>query len=268
MREGAEILVVGASLAGLCAAFSAARDGADTLLLDAAPEIGGRPNPATLLMEPLWRRSGLPISAEAVERELSGIRVGSPSGLGVLFRFRTLHLDRRKFDRYFAASAAEAGAIIRSGVRVEGLLSTGGVRTDSGPVRARVTIFADGAASAVRGALPTMRNPQDVAWGLDQLLEAPNLGESPYSEVRFGSFAPGWRAQLNPLGGDRARLWTFIRGVPRDELKGCAARSRRAFCGAKRVGVLEEHRGVDRGGDSQARGRPRQRGPGARKQRS
>ena len=157
--------MVGASLAGLCAAYSAAREGAATLLMDAAPEIGARPNPATLLMEPLWRRSGLPIPAESIERELSGVRVSGASGRGLLFRLRAVHLDRQRFDRYFAARAAEAGAILRSGVRVEGLLSSGGVHTDSGPVPARITVFADGATSAVRRVLPTMRNPQEVAWG-------------------------------------------------------------------------------------------------------
>lgn len=237
--------MVGASLAGLCAAYSAAREGADTLLVDAAPEIGARPNPATLLMEPLWRRSGLPIPAEAVERELSGLKVSGPSGRGLLFRLHVVHLDRRRFDRYFVAGAAEAGTIVQSGVRVEGLLPSGGVLTKSGRVPARITAFADGATSAVRKALPTMRNPEEVAWGLDKLLEAHDLGASFYSEVRFGSFAPGWRAQLNPLGQDRARLWTFVRGVPGEVLKSCAARAQRAFCGASRVRVLEERRGVD-----------------------
>lgn len=245
VRDGAEVLVVGASLAGLCAAYSSAREGADTLLVDAAPEVGARPNPATLLLEPLWRRSGLPIPAEGVDRELSGLKVSGPSGRGLLIRLRAVHLNRRRFDRYFATRAAEAGAIVQSGVRVEGLLSSGGVRTESGPVSARVTVFADGATSTVRKVLPTMSNPEEVAWGLDQLLEAQDVGASSYSEVRFGSFAPGWRAQLNPLGGDRARLWTFIRGVPREELKSCAARALRAFCGANRIRVLEGRGGVD-----------------------
>jgi digeranylgeranylglycerophospholipid reductase len=245
VAEEVEVLVVGTSLAGLCAAYAAANGGARTLLVDAAQEVGVRPNPATLLMEPLWRRTGLPVPGEAVERELSGLKFGGPSGHGPLFRFRAVHLDRRKFDRYFAARVADAGAIVRSGVRVEELLSSGGVRTDSGPVPARITIFADGAASVVRGALSTMRKPGEVAWGLDQLLEAPDLGESLYSEVRFGSFAPGWRAQLNPLGGDRARLWTFIRGVPREDLESYAARARRTFCGVNRIRVLEECQGVD-----------------------
>jgi len=55
------VLVIGASLAGLCAPYSAARAGATTLLIDAAPEVGARPDPATLLMESLWRRTGLPV---------------------------------------------------------------------------------------------------------------------------------------------------------------------------------------------------------------
>jgi digeranylgeranylglycerophospholipid reductase len=241
-----EVLVVGASLAGLCAAEAAARGGAATVLIDAAPEVGARPNPATLLMEPIWRHVvGFPVPEAAVRRELSGLRVSGPSGEGPLFSFRAFHLDRRIFDRVFASRAVEAGAGIQSGVRVTGVLPSGGVRTEAGAVRAGVTIFADGANSLAREVTTPMRNPQELAFGLDQLLEAPGLGESPCFEVRFGSFAPGWRAQLNPLGGDRARLWTFARGIPPEELGGCAERACRAFFGGERVRILEERRGAD-----------------------
>src|SRR5829696_8022606 len=116
---------------------------------------------------------------------------------------------------HLAELATEAGATVRSGVRVTGALSSGGVLTQDGPVRASVTVFADGVNSAVRRIMPTMRNPWEVAWGLAQLLESPGLGKPLYCEVRFGSFAPGWRAQLNPLGGSQASLWTFVRGVSR-----------------------------------------------------
>src|SRR5215210_508540 len=134
------VLVVGASLAGLCAAYSAARDGATTLLIDAAPEVGARPNPATLLVEPLWRRTGLPVPPCTVERELSGLRLGGPSGQGPLLGLRALHLDRRAFDRAFAEQAALAGVAVLSGTRVTGTLPSGGVMTDAGPMLARVTI--------------------------------------------------------------------------------------------------------------------------------
>ena len=173
------------------------------------------------------------------------MRVGGPSGKGPLFRFRAFYLDRRAFDRAFAGKAIEAGVSIQSGVRVIGMLPSGGVRTEAGPVRAGVTIFADGANSLVRKVMPTMRNPRELAFGLDQLLEAPGLGGSPHFEVRFGSFAPGWRAQLNPLGGGRASLWTFTRGVSQEELQRYAERARRAFFGGERVRILEERRGVD-----------------------
>ncbi|MDQ3927167.1 MAG: FAD-dependent oxidoreductase [Actinomycetota bacterium] len=243
--EEVKVLVVGTSLAGLCAAKAAAQSGATTLLIDAAPEIGARANPATILVEPIWRRVGLPVPEDAVERELSGLRVGGPSGEGPLFRFRALHLDRRVFDRKFASMAAKAGATIRSGVRVTSMLPSGGVRTETAAVGAGITIFADGANSLVRGIMPTTLNPQELAFGLDQLLEAPGLGKPSLFEVRFGSFAPGWRAQLNPIGGDHARLWTFVRGVQQEELGNYAERAYRAFFPEERVRVLEERRGAD-----------------------
>ena len=245
MMEETEVLVVGASLAGLCAACAAAGGGARTLLVDAAPVVGSHSNPATLLTELLWRRTGLSLIEEAVEREFSGLKLGGPSGKGPLFRLRAFHLDRRVFDRCFAERAAAAGAEILGSMRVTGTLPAGGVVTDSGPVAARVTIFADGARSAVRKVLSTMRNAREVAWGLDQLLEAPDLGASPYFEVRLGSFAPGLRAQFNPLGGDFARLWTFIRGVPQEEIERYAGRARRLFAKAGGARVLEERQGVD-----------------------
>jgi hypothetical protein len=71
--------------------------------------------------------------AEEVEVLVVGASLARPS----LPHVRAVHLDRRKFDRYFAARAADAGAIVRGGVRLEELLSSGGVRTDTGPVPAR-----------------------------------------------------------------------------------------------------------------------------------
>lgn len=112
-------------------------------------------------------------------------------------------------------------------------------------MRAAVTVFADGAGSCVREVMPTMRDPWEAAWGLAQLLQAPGLGTASCCEVRFGSFAPGWRAQLNPLGGDRAGLWTFTRGVLPEKLGGYAERARRSFPGAEEATILEERRGVD-----------------------
>jgi digeranylgeranylglycerophospholipid reductase len=90
-----------------------------------------------------------------------------------------------------------------------------------------------------------MRDPWEAAWGLAQLLEAPGLGRASCCEVRFGSFAPGWRAQLNPLGGNRASLWTFTRDVSPEEPGGYAERARRSLPGTEEATILEECRGVD-----------------------
>ena len=69
------------SLTRLCAAEAATRGEAETLLIDAAPEVEARPDAATLLMEPLLRRTGLPVPEDAREWELSGLRLSGPSGV-------------------------------------------------------------------------------------------------------------------------------------------------------------------------------------------
>ncbi|WP_047865438.1 NAD(P)/FAD-dependent oxidoreductase [Rubrobacter aplysinae] len=245
-----QVLVVGASLAGLVAAQEAAKGGARTLLIEAAPEIGIRVNPANVVMEPLWPTQHFPIPDSTVTREYRGIEVGGPSGKGPVFNFRSVHLDRPNFDSLFAQMAQDAGAEIRADVRVQDVTppeSNGHVEvhTEVETLRAPCVIFADGAGSAVQNIMNTMKNPKDVSWGLDQLLEAPGIGDSPYFHVRFGSFAPGWRAQLNPLGGDQANLWTFRRGGNQDELDELAQRARRLFPTAENAHVLQEARGAD-----------------------
>lgn len=246
----AEVLIVGASLAGLVAARETARRGVSTLLIDAAPEIGARDNPANLVMEPLWPGSRVDLPEEAVTRELSGVRVGGPSGEGPTFEFRAVHLDRGRADRILAERARGCGAQIQGGIRVERAFGTDArglarLRTDAGEFTAPVIIFADGANSTVGNLLSTMRNPKDVSWGMDQLLEGPGIGCSRYFEVRFGSFAPGWRVQMNPLGENRAHLWTFIRGGSKEDLPSYSERTRELFVGFSEANVLEELVGAD-----------------------
>lgn len=250
VSKDTEVLVIGASLAGLVAATEAAKGGARTLLVDAAPEIGGRANPANVIMEPLWPTRTVDIPEQAVTRDYEGVEVAGPSGTGPIFRFRAVHVDRRQFDSIFAQNARDAGAQTQGNVSVRAVTppNNGGnvqVHTDDGTLEAPVVIFADGAGSTVQQAMTTMKNPKDVSWGLDQLLEAPGLGESPFFHVRFGSFAPGWRVQLNPLGGDRANLWTFRRGGSKDELDDLSHRARKLFPAAEHAQVLDEARGAD-----------------------
>jgi len=91
-----------------------------------------------------------PRAPGTVERELSGLRLGGPSGQGPLFRLRALHLDRRAFDRAFAEQAVPAGVAVLSGTCLTGPFPSGGIMTETGPMRAWVTMFADGVNSAVR----------------------------------------------------------------------------------------------------------------------
>jgi geranylgeranyl reductase family protein len=149
----ADVVVVGAGPAGSIAARESARRGLRCILLEARrlprPKVcagGISPRGRRLL-----RELGLWEEIAALGYAVEGIRLGGPSGREVelLGAESAIVVPRSVLDERLARQAAAAGAELRDGVAVRGLLREHGrvigVETERGEIRARWVVAADGA---------------------------------------------------------------------------------------------------------------------------
>lgn len=211
-----DVVVVGAGPAGSTAARFAAESGARTLLLERREVVGvpvqcGEflPSPGTL-EELMPRVEGVrelfDIPPGCVSRRIARIAAVSPSGRRYELDFEGMSLYRAKYDQHLARLAVGAGAVLRTGERVRGVVP-GGVATDEGRIRARVVIGADGPLSIVRRSAG-MPAPRQLCPCLQYTVPG-EFGDT--LEMHMGSVAPGGYAWLIPKAGEA----NIGLGVPR-----------------------------------------------------
>ncbi|MCX6676455.1 MAG: NAD(P)/FAD-dependent oxidoreductase [Methanothrix sp.] len=209
-----DVLVVGASPAGLMAAISAAKGGAGVILLDR--DLAGLDHAANTLFEGMAAASGVKVEDCYLKKELEGMRILSPSGQGVAIPAKGYFIDRKKFDEHYLRLAQSNGVSLLAGIakksRQDGKRRT--VFSDDDLIEAKVVVDASGVSSHLaRGAgLQPMRHAEDIAWAMEADVEHPGLGEEMFFSYWIGSMAPGWKATFSPAGGDRATLGVFVRG--------------------------------------------------------
>jgi digeranylgeranylglycerophospholipid reductase len=209
-----DVLVVGASSAGLMAAISAAEEGADVILLDSDPR--GTNRPANTLFQGMATASGLELDDCYLENELEGMQIISPSGRAVSIAAQGYFLDRKRFDEHYLSIAKKAGVAILPGTAHEAKLqgSRRVVILENERIDARIVVDASGVASGLarQEGLEPMRHREDIAWAMEADIELAGLGEERLFQYWIGSMAPGWKATFSPAGGDRATLGVFVRG--------------------------------------------------------
>jgi digeranylgeranylglycerophospholipid reductase len=180
-----DVVVVGAGPAGSVAARFAAQAGARVLMLEKKDELGvpvqcGELLPAVGTLSEMFPRApdieGLfEVPKRCISLEISRISIFSPSRREYDFGFEALSLWRAKFDQHLAKLASQAGAEVRTGVKVRSLLLHGeegapaepadgaagpvigetavGVETEEETITARYIIGADGPLSRIRRSL-------------------------------------------------------------------------------------------------------------------
>jgi len=209
-----DVLVVGASPAGLMAAISASKSGSEVILLDR--DMGGFDHSANTLFERMASRAGINVEDGLVRKELEGMRIISPGGESLVIPARGFFLDRQKFDRHYLTIAESQGALLMRGEALD-ITSCGQeklVTTDQGEILSQVVIDASGVPSSLasQAGLSPMLHPQDIAWAMEATVQHPGLGEELFFEYWVGSMAPGWKATFSPGGDDLATLGVFVRG--------------------------------------------------------
>jgi flavin-dependent dehydrogenase len=198
--ESADVLVVGAGLAGLHTATLLARRGHDVLLAERRPTLTGA-----------IRTTGIFVRRTLDDFPLPPGCLGPPIRRVVLYppglrRPVTLDSDRNEYrvgdmgPLYVAAAraAADAGVRLALGTRYAGRGDDGSCLMDGrdGParVRARFVVGADGARSRVARDLGLDRNDHLIV-GAEEVFAVPGNGEPPaFHCVLDPSLAPGYLA--------------------------------------------------------------------------
>ena len=217
----ADIVVIGASPAGIMAAREAARMGAAVILVDSKQDMGHPPHPANTFFKFMMDFSGEPILDEYVVNRLRGMKIISPVGTVVDIETPGFFIDRSMFDIHYRDELVNTGVDVRMGVETLAVIHSGGlfrISTSDGVLVSRIVIAADGIESknAARMGLKTTHYPGDIAWAMEAEVKAPGIGEPDMFEYYIGKHSPGWKSTYSPAGGDRATLGVYVRRHGRD----------------------------------------------------
>lgn len=212
----ADIVVIGASPAGLMAARNACEKGAAVLLLEKKEEIGHPPHPANSFFKGMLDKCGEKVDPSYVLHYLKGMKIISPSGRTVEVETTGYSIDKTAFDRFYAKKIMKTGVDLRTGVKVQDIQKEGDkftVNTSAGVFTSKLVIISDGINSKMASlvGLKTMKHPEDIAWGIELDIKSPGLGKPEMFEYYVGNHAPGWKTTYSPRGGDNAAIGAYVR---------------------------------------------------------
>jgi flavin-dependent dehydrogenase len=216
MKHDADVLVIGASPAGISAALAASAQDIDVTLIERKSGIGDPPHPANTFFRGMFDKTSEIVHSEYVIREMTGAEIVSPSGSRIVVDAPGYIIDRRKFDEYHVRELIEQNVDIHAAVAAHNIIKKDKkirISTSDRTFTSDIVIIADGISSqlsALAGLHPT-KYPHDIAWAIEAEVEADGIGEPDFFEYHVGSIAPGWKATYSPCGGDRANLGVFVR---------------------------------------------------------
>jgi flavin-dependent dehydrogenase len=174
-----DLVIVGASFAGLACARAAALRGLKTLVLERKAEAGARVATTGLLVKEAADEIDLPLH---LTRKIRGARLYAPSLKSIDLTapgYYFLATDTPELMRFLANEAHEAGAEIRFGARFTSASRAGGfIEIEGANARARYLVGADGAKSRVAQAFRLGRTRKFLV-GLEAEIE----GLSPPGDV-------------------------------------------------------------------------------------
>ena len=179
-------------MAGLSAAYTLAKDGVEVLVIErgdysgAKNVTGGRlyMNPVRKLLPDLWAEAPLErfVTQETISvmSETSSVSIGLSSEKLRQEPYHSYTILRGKFDRWFADKAAEAGAMLVTKQKVDGLLrengKIAGIVSGEDQIQANVVVAADGIMSQIaeRAGLKERHKPKEFAVGIKEVVELPS----------------------------------------------------------------------------------------------
>lgn len=213
MPEKFDVIVVGAGLAGLSAAYTMATKGMKVAVIERGDYAGGKNvmggvlyrQPTAEVFPEFWKDA--PVERPIVEQAMwvlsedSAIKAGHRSKEWATAPYNAFTVLRARFDAWLGQKVVEAGALVVPGTTVTELLKDGGgrvmgVRTNrpDGDLLADIVILADGAVSLLgeRMGMHKRWKSSEVALAVKEVLAPPGKSDerAKLIEQRFG-LAPG-----------------------------------------------------------------------------
>ncbi len=217
--ENYDILIVGAGPAGVCAAKSAAKSGAKTLLLEKQPTIMASKPCGEATSQKTLETAGVEPTPSIITHRVDAM-VFAPNMEYIHIDQEGFSINKTMFLQEIAAQAAEEGAHIRVREEVQNISRPSPddtstiVKTLRGEYKARVIIGADGYNSTVARNLGVTEKSEPIPT-VQYLMVNCNL-EYPDS-VRFylgNEIAPRGYAWIFPKGKKFTEVGLGVRGTP------------------------------------------------------
>lgn len=213
-----DVIVIGASPAGLMSAWKAAEGRAEVLLLEKRKSFNSASSPADTSFEGFFKMIGLEPKEEYIIHKVKGMNIISPLGTTITIETPGFSIDRRRFDAYYAEMARDAGAEIKMNSEVLSF-NEGEVVVKEGGSKKRyngeIFVCASGINSELIKAtrLKTMKYPEDLAYAIQAEMEGVKVDENYFHYFLGREVAPGWKATISPKGDGKASVGAFVRGA-------------------------------------------------------
>ena len=238
-----DLVIVGASFAGLAAARTAASRGLSTAIIEAKPDVGARVATSGILVREAIDEIDIP---HHLTRRVPGVRLYSPSLKSVdLFSPGYAFFTTRTPDllRWMAHEARDAGAHVLTATRFQGASRDGDlIRLAGIDIATRFLVGADGLRSRVAAHYGLSVNR---AWltGLEVELEPSDAVDPRFLHCFVDSrLAPGYIAWAAP-GPDAIQLGLAVRHGDKPDLGRFMAHTERQF-GWSRLKVVGRRSGL------------------------
>ena len=197
-----DLIVVGASFAGLVAARSAAYRGLKVAVIDAKTEPGARVRTTGILVKEAVDECDIPA---LLTRKIPGVRLYAPNGKSTdLFApgYYFLATDTPALMRWLARSAAQAGADLFYGMRYEGASRyDDGIHLHKHNLSARYLLGADGAKSPVAKTFNLGLNTKFLIGMETEFEETPTVDPDFLHCFVDSKLAPGYLGWVVPGAG-------------------------------------------------------------------
>jgi flavin-dependent dehydrogenase len=238
-----DVLIVGASFAGLATAKTAASRGLSVAVIEAKRDAGARVHTSGILVREAMEEIDIP---HRLTRRVPGVRLYSPNLKSIdLFSpgYAFFTTDTAALLRWMAAEAREAGATILYATRFDGAVREGAlIRLKNLDIACRYLVGADGARSRVAEAFGLSTNTRFLT-GLEVEFEPSDALDPRFLHCFADSrLAPGYIAWAAP-GPEVLQVGLAVSDGVKPDLAGFMARTESTF-GWSRMKVVGRRSGL------------------------